>query len=97
MADLFQRSQVTQRSLLIQAVAFDGINDDHGIQIIKHLRSPWCGRTPCVAQFLVAFGIFSQVRLVFSSHIRPRPAQEPACGLIRLYFSDYVCQTPLRS
>jgi hypothetical protein len=60
-AGLFQPVPAPQgdsRPLLVGDVAFNRVDDNHGVEIIKHSRASWSVRTPCSLQFPVAVSIF---------------------------------------
>ena len=40
MSGQFETSQVIQRTLLIGGVAFDSVDNDDGVQVVEHSRSP---------------------------------------------------------
>lgn len=67
MASLLERGQVIYRPLLIGGIAFDGVDDDHGVQVVKHSRPPRRGRATRSVQFPVPLRILIQARILFGA------------------------------
>lgn len=82
-----------KRTPLVGRVAFHGVDDDHGVQVIEHSRFPHRGSAASGVQLSVALGILVLARGVFSEDIGRRPAGEAARALIGGEFSDHIGQT----
>ena len=73
---------MVKRPLLVGRVAFNGVDDDHGVQVAKHSRFPHRGPAASGVQLPVALGILGLARGVFSEDVGRRPAGEAARALI---------------
>jgi len=91
-ASLFERCHVLERSVLIGGVAFAGLNDDDGIQVVKHLRPPRRRRTAGRCQLAVAFGVLIEGCVVCSLQVGCRSPREAACPLLAGDLSEHVRQ-----
>jgi hypothetical protein len=78
MAGLLQRGQVIQRTLLVGRVSLDRVDDDHGVQVVQHSRSPRRGPAAGGFQFHIPLGVLGQAGLFFGAQVFGRPAGEAA-------------------
>ncbi|MEX0727456.1 MAG: hypothetical protein WD065_14365 [Planctomycetaceae bacterium] len=95
MTGLFQRCEMIQRPLLIGGIAFNGVNNDHSVQVAQHSRSPW--RSPRCIQFLVARRLLRQRGIVFGRNFRRGPAGKTTRSLLGCDPPHHIRQSSLRT
>jgi hypothetical protein len=97
MAGLFERGEVLRRTLLVDGVALDRVDNDHGIQVVQHSRSSRGGFLARGVQFSVPFGVLRQASLVFGTQFFRRPPWEATGALLGGDLLDHACQAALWS
>ena len=65
MASLFECVQVVFRPFLIGGVALNGVDDDHGVQVVQHSRPPRRGHVTSGVLFTVPLVVLGLARLFF--------------------------------
>ncbi|OWK42298.1 hypothetical protein FRUB_04376 [Fimbriiglobus ruber] len=81
--------------LLVGESALNRVDDNHGVQIVQHSRSPRRSPAARSIQFPVSLGIIGQARVIFGSQFRRRPPGVAAGALLRCDFPDHVRQAAL--
>ena len=65
MAGLFERVQVVFRPLFVGGVTLNGVDDDHGVQVVQHSRSPRRHPAASGVLFAVPLVVLGLARLFF--------------------------------
>jgi hypothetical protein len=95
MAGLFERGEAVQRPLLVGWVAFDGVDDDHGVQVVRHSCPPRRAPATRGVQLAVSLGVLGQARVLFDEQVCRRAPGESAAALIGGDPPDHVGQAAL--
>jgi hypothetical protein len=77
-------------ALLVRGIALHGVDNNDGVQVVKHSRNSRRSLAACGLQLRVSFSIFCQSFILCGKDLGSRLARETASTLLGGNFANHV-------